>query len=408
MAPAPNAAPVFPDSETGARSVAEDAAASADIGDPVAATDPDGDTLTYSLGGSDASSFTIDSATGQLSAGASLALDYEARSSYAVTVTATDPSAASATQTVTVTVTNVDEAGSVSFSASPQAGAALTASLTDPDGSLSSTSWAWASATSASGTFTDITGATSASYTPTSGDVGNWLQATASYADGHGSSKTARAVASAPVAPKPNETAPAFVSAAVNGTSLVLIYDEALNENSTPAPDDYAVTVGGTAAPVVSGGVSVSGRAVTLTLASAVTHGQAVTLDYTPGTNPVQDEAGNDAAALTNKTVTNNTPAVIDTTAPDSELPTETVLFQNHPNPFNPYTSIDYALSESGSVRLTIYDLLGREQAVLFDGFQRTGLHRVRFEARGLPSGPYVYRLETPQGALNRTMLLLK
>ena len=111
----------------------------------------------------------------------------------------------------------------------------------------------------------------------------------------------------------PDTTAPTLTTAAVNGASLVLTYNEALDTTSTPDTTDYTVTVAGSQRRVLS--VTVSGSAVTLTLASAVTDGQAVTVSYTvPGTNPVQDAAGNDAAALADQTVTNNTAA--DTTAP--------------------------------------------------------------------------------------------
>ena len=100
--------------------------------------------------------------------------------------------------------------------------------------------------------------------------------------------------------------APAFVSAAVNEDTLTLSYGEALG-NSTPAVGDFTVNVGGAGRSV--SGISVSGRAVTLTLASAVAHGEAVTVSYSPGTNPIQDAAGNDAEALANRSVTNNTEA---------------------------------------------------------------------------------------------------
>ena len=88
--------------------MAENTAADQDIGDPVAATDPDdGDTLTYTLGGTDAASFAIEETTGQLKTKDTL--NYEAKPSYTVTVTATDSSGLSATITVTVTVTSVNE-----------------------------------------------------------------------------------------------------------------------------------------------------------------------------------------------------------------------------------------------------------------------------------------------------------
>ena len=101
--------------------------------------------------------------------------------------------------------------------------------------------------------------------------------------------------------------APVLESAKADGTSLVLTYAEDLDTGSTPAASAYAVTVDGTAAAPSS--VSVSGRTVTLTLAAAVTGGEAVTLEYTPGSNPVQDESGLDAPGFANRTVVVNNDA---------------------------------------------------------------------------------------------------
>ena len=87
--------------------ISEDAAANTDIGIPIAATDSNGDTLTYMLEGTDAASFGIDSGTGQLSTSA--ALDYETKDTYSVVVKATDPDGLSGTIDVTINVTDVDE-----------------------------------------------------------------------------------------------------------------------------------------------------------------------------------------------------------------------------------------------------------------------------------------------------------
>ena len=99
----PNSPPEFPASEDGQRSVDEDATAGTNIGAPVAADDTAGDTLTYTLGGTDAASFAIVEATGQLQT--RVALDAATKSSYTVTVTATDTLGATDTITVTITVT---------------------------------------------------------------------------------------------------------------------------------------------------------------------------------------------------------------------------------------------------------------------------------------------------------------
>ena len=125
--PYENAAPEFQDSEGEGitaieREVAEDADPGDDVGDPVAATDigRDGrpEILTYSLGGTDASSFEIDRATGQVKVAAGTTLDFETKTSYEVEVTAADPSDSPAnpsrdTITVTITVTNVEESPTV-------------------------------------------------------------------------------------------------------------------------------------------------------------------------------------------------------------------------------------------------------------------------------------------------------
>ena len=102
-----NSAPEFPDA-TLTREVAENTLADTDIGAPIpAATDVDGDTLTYSLEGADAASFAFDAATRQLSTLA--ALDFESKATYAVTVKADDDNGGSDTIAVTVSVTDVDE-----------------------------------------------------------------------------------------------------------------------------------------------------------------------------------------------------------------------------------------------------------------------------------------------------------
>ncbi len=94
---------------------------------------------------------------------------------------------------------------------------------------------------------------------------------------------------------------PALASAAVNGAALTLTYGEVLDGSSTPATDAFTVTVAGSGRMVTH--VSVSGRVVTLTLASAVAHGETVTVSYSPGTNPIRDAAGNGAIGLSNEPV---------------------------------------------------------------------------------------------------------
>ena len=105
-----NVAPTFTEGTSTTRSVAENTPSGANIGAPVAATDADsGDTLEYTLGGTDFKSFGIHLNTGQLLTQA--ALDFETKSSYAVTVSVSDGNGGTDSIEVTITVTDVDESG---------------------------------------------------------------------------------------------------------------------------------------------------------------------------------------------------------------------------------------------------------------------------------------------------------
>jgi len=83
-------------------------------------------------------------------------------------------------------------------------------------------------------------------------------------------------------------------------------------------------------------------------------------------------------------------------------------LDQNYPNPFNPETLIHFTLQSRGKVRLTVYDLVGREVAVLVDGVQSVGSHQVTFNASRFSSGVYFYKLQSPDGTITRKMVLIK
>ena len=115
---------------------------------------------------------------------------------------------------------------------------------------------------------------------------------------------------------------PAFVGAAVDGSSLTLSYGEALDGGSRPAAVDFTVEVDGSGRSVT--GVSLSGSEVTLFLNPAVVHGDTgIRVSYTVptevGANPIQDEVGNEARGLSNRSVTNTTGAP--NTAPEITSP---------------------------------------------------------------------------------------
>jgi hypothetical protein len=90
------------------------------------------------------------------------------------------------------------------------------------------------------------------------------------------------------------------------------------------------------------------------------------------------------------------------------ELPNHYILNQNYPNPFNPSTTIKFGLPRNENVRLVVYDMLGREVKVLVNEYKTTGTYEVNFDASSLASGVYFYKLETPNFAMTRKMLLIK
>ena len=92
----------------------------------------------------------------------------------------------------------------------------------------------------------------------------------------------------------------------------------------------------------------------------------------------------------------------------NATLPSEFRLFQNYPNPFNPSTAISFQLSAISFVNLAVYDVLGREIAILENGVRQAGMHTVRWDASGIPSGVYVYELRAGPFRQSRRMLLLR
>jgi hypothetical protein len=93
---------------------------------------------------------------------------------------------------------------------------------------------------------------------------------------------------------------------------------------------------------------------------------------------------------------------------PETGLPGTFNLSQNYPNPFNPATSIRWSIEEAGPVRLEVFDITGRRVAVLVDERMPAGSHVSHFNASGLASGVYLYRLVTGNGSLIRKMVFAK
>lgn len=113
-----------------------------------------------------------------------------------------------------------------------------------------------------------------------------------------------------------------------------------------------------------------------------------------------------DGAANVSKTDTFTTSKIVSVS--QLPIPNTATLEQNYPNPFNPTTTIGYFLPTSSIIRLRVFDIYGREVALLVDGERQAGRHDVVFDGRNLPSGTYFYRLEVGSSKQTRAMLLLR
>lgn len=89
-------------------------------------------------------------------------------------------------------------------------------------------------------------------------------------------------------------------------------------------------------------------------------------------------------------------------------LPDKFELYNNYPNPFNPTTTIRFALPLEGPVKLSVYDVLGRKVADLIDENLQADFHEITWNARNLASGVYIYRLVTQDGVFTKKMSLIK
>ncbi len=93
---------------------------------------------------------------------------------------------------------------------------------------------------------------------------------------------------------------------------------------------------------------------------------------------------------------------------PGEPIPTVFALHEAYPNPFNPVTELRFDLPDAGNVTLKVFDVLGRQHAVLVDGFRAAGSYQTSFDARELPTGLYFARLESHGHALVQKLMLVK
>lgn len=92
----------------------------------------------------------------------------------------------------------------------------------------------------------------------------------------------------------------------------------------------------------------------------------------------------------------------------NNTIPGKFLLNQNYPNPFNPVTNVEFSIPKSGIVKLVVFDALGKEVAQLVNGQYNAGTYKVDFNASGLASGVYFYKIETPGFSDIKKMMLIK
>lgn len=121
----------------------------------------------------------------------------------------------------------------------------------------------------------------------------------------------------------------------------------------------------------------------------------------------ITDDAGGDVGVLLgwgirlNGTLTGIQPIT-------NNVPNRFELYQNYPNPFNPVTKIKFDLPKDGNVKLTVYDMLGKEVKTLVNEFSKAGQYEVPFDGSNLSSGAYFFRLEAGDNVDVKKMMLVK
>jgi hypothetical protein len=118
-------------------------------------------------------------------------------------------------------------------------------------------------------------------------------------------------------------------------------------------------------------------------------------------------QAVNDSGSSTwSSTISFTTGDQVNAVPASVERPAGFQLMQNYPNPFNGISDVGFRIADLADVQLHVYDLLGREMATLVNERKAPGVYTVHFDAGGLPSGVYMYRLTAGRFSETRKMIL--
>ena len=160
------------------------------------------------------------------------------------------------------------------------------------------------------------------------------------------------------------------------------------------------IPVGASATLKITAQVTEAGE---ITNTAEIIEGHLPDLDSVFGDGDPSDD-DQDSATLT----ASNAQAKSTATESETGVPTAFAVYQNYPNPFNPETTIPFAAPTQGHVRIAVYDLLGREVAVLIDDVVSAGRHEVRWQADNIPTGLYLVRLQSGSTVKTQRATLLK
>jgi len=124
----------------------------------------------------------------------------------------------------------------------------------------------------------------------------------------------------------------------------------------------------------------------------------------------IQDQTGKTVNSIlkSGESIVINNPLINKLNVSENVIPKEYSLEQNYPNPFNPSTTIQFSLPKQTVLKINIYNMLGEQLATIAEGTYEAGYHKVTFNAKSLPSGTYIYRLESSEFVQVKKMILIK
>ncbi len=419
-----NEAPVFTDGSSTTRSIAENTASGTNIGTPVSATDGDGDTLTYSLSGTDAASFSIISSTGQLQTIAAVALNYETKSSYSVTITADDGNGNSASISVTVNITNLNDNTPVFTD-----GSSTTRSIAENTASGTNIGTPVAATDGDGDTLTYILGGTDVLSFSIDSSTGQ-LKTKAALDYEKKSSYSIRITVYDGTISDAGEGD--GNSASINVTVNVTNVNEApvFNEGSSATRSivETALVATDIGSPITAKDPD-EGNEPTYSLSG--TRSSRFSIDWHTGQLKTSysfylfniGESLTVKVTATDGVLSSSINVTINVVAPSSapvaqQSPAKTALLANYPNPFNPETWIPYQLSKSANVTLAIYNVKGEMVRQLLLGHKVAGNYLSRSRAihwdgknqsgEKVATGVYFYQFTAGDFSATRKMLILK